>query len=541
MNRRRFGGVDRSARAGALRGGWRAVSLALALVGLTACAGLPGGSDSGSAVPATANECLVFLDEVNRVVDLAGVRDGADHRIAGFPYLRVDRFTASFREQATTDDLRYRAWVERMRAIDAEAREHELANLPNEVFPVLRSLSREQVQSQSRYCGPLLVDEHAMQALQRRRLPKLAVVPDDYSTVRRIVGLYFLSGIPYAAGERSWERHMRAVFTDQRSSPPPSNTAYHRYGPREQPVAARAAIAQARSILSAAPVDALGIPRIDDGARDDLLDAFAPSFEIATSAEYDRFGPLQWIDLAGLVAPGAERYWLDVDPSQPVVYRRLAFTRYREMILPQLVYTIWFSERPMQESGDLLGGRLDGLVWRVTLDRQGEPLMFDTIQPSGRFAMFFPTARMRAKPPPAADPLIEWAFSPIDEPIEQWIGPVPVLAGVKLHIESQTHQLLGLGLPWARWGEPVALSAPYRAVPADRLRALPLPGGGSRGIFGPDGVVPNTERVARFLFWPLGVASPGSMRQYGRQPTALIGRRHFDDADLLEKRFELLQ
>ncbi len=265
VNRRRFGGVDRSARAGALRGGWRAVSLALALVGLTACAGLPGGSDSGSAVPATANECLVFLDEVNRVVDLAGVRDGADHRIAGFPYLRVDRFTASFREQATTDDLRYRAWVERMRAIDAEAREHELANLPNEVFPVLRSLSREQVQSQSRYCGPLLVDEHAMQALQRRRLPKLAVVPDDYSTARRIVGLYFLSGIPYAAGERSWERHMRAVFTDQRSSPPPSNTAYHRYGPREQPVAARAAIAQARSILSAAPVDALGIPRIDDG------------------------------------------------------------------------------------------------------------------------------------------------------------------------------------------------------------------------------------------------------------------------------------
>ncbi len=541
MNRRRFPDNHRSPPARALRGDWRAVSLALALSGLTACAALPGVPDSGPAVPATASDCLVFLDEVNRVVDLAGVRDGADHRIAGFPYLRVDRFTASFRKEATADDLRYRAWVDRMRAIDAEAREHELANLPNEVFPVLRSLSREQVQSQSRYCGQLLVEDHAMQGSQRRRLPDLAVVPDDYSTARRIIGLYSLSGIPYAAGERSWERHMRAVFTDQRSAPPPSNIAYHRYGPREQPVAARAAIAHARSILSAAPVDALGIPRIDDVARDDLLDAFAPSFEIATSAEYDRFGPLQWIDLAGLVAPGAERYWLDVDPSQPVVYRRLAFTRYRNAILPQLVYTIWFSERPMQESGDLLGGRLDGLVWRVTLDGQGEPLMFDTIQPSGRFAMFFPTARMRAKPPPAADPLIEWAFSPIDEPIEQWIGPVPVLAGVKLHIESQTHQLLGLGLPWAGWGEPVALSAPYRAVPADRLRALPLPGGGSRSIFGPDGVVPNTDRVARFLFWPLGVTSPGSMRQYGRQPTALIGRRHFDDADLLEKRFELLQ
>jgi hypothetical protein len=36
----------------------------------------------------------------------------------------------------------------------------------------------------------------------------------------------------------------------------------------------------------------------------------------------------------------------------------------------------------------------------------------------------------------------------------------------------------------------------------------------------------------------MGISSPGSMRQSGRQPTAFIGRRHFDDADLLEKRFE---
>jgi len=80
---------------------------------------------------------------------------------------------------------------------------------------------------------------------------------------------------------------------------------------------------------------------------------------------------------------------------------------------------------------------------------------------------------------------------------------------------------------------------PYRMVDANRLRSLPLPSGGSRSIYGPDGVVPNTERFARYFFWPMGIASPGSMRQWGRQPTAFIGRRHFDDADLLERRFEL--
>jgi hypothetical protein len=52
--------------------------------------------------------------------------------------------------------------------------------------------------------------------------------------------------------------------------------------------------------------------------------------------------------------------------------------------------------------------------------------------------------------------------------------------------------------------------------------------------------MPGTERGERALFWPMGIASPGAMRQWGRHPTAFVGRRHFDDARLLEQRFELL-
>ena len=47
------------------------------------------------------------------------------------------------------------------------------------------------------------------------------------------------------------------------------------------------------------------------------------------------------------------------------------------------------------------------------------------------------------------------------------------------------------------------------------------------------------ERAERFLSRPMGIASPGAMRQWGRQASALVGRRHFDDADLLERRFQL--
>jgi hypothetical protein len=50
-------------------------------------------------------------------------------------------------------------------------------------------------------------------------------------------------------------------------------------------------------------------------------------------------------------------------------------------------------------------------------------------------------------------------------------------------------------------------------------------------------LIAGTERGERFLFWPMGIASPGAMRQSGTQATAFVGRRHFDDADILEKRF----
>ena len=51
--------------------------------------------------------------------------------------------------------------------------------------------------------------------------------------------------------------------------------------------------------------------------------------------------------------------------------------------------------------------------------------------------------------------------------------------------------------------------------------------------------MPGTERAERWLFWPMGIASAGQMRQWGRHATAFVGRRHFDEALLLDRYFEL--
>ena len=81
--------------------------------------------------------------------------------------------------------------------------------------------------------------------------------------------------------------------------------------------------------------------------------------------------------------------------------------------------------------------------------------------------------------------------------------------------------------------------ARYEIRPYGELRSIQRLDGGRSSAFGPDGLVPGTERPERRFFWPMGIVSAGAMRQWGRQPTAFIGRRHFDDAGLLDERFRL--
>jgi hypothetical protein len=51
--------------------------------------------------------------------------------------------------------------------------------------------------------------------------------------------------------------------------------------------------------------------------------------------------------------------------------------------------------------------------------------------------------------------------------------------------------------------------------------------------------MPGTERGERFFLWPMGIESAGQMRQWGHHATAFVGRRHFDDPNLLASYFSL--
>lgn len=455
-------------------------------------------------------QCERWFAAFDAAVEAAGVRDAGATRIAGFPQLRVDRFVASFRDSAT-GDAALAAWLERMRELDRAARAAELSNLPEAALASLEVAAKASALDRADACSRQLIASDLNVPARIAALRATAQVPDDYATWQRVLGLYPLTRLAFSAGVQRWHDEAVAAFRAAASGAPAAQPVQS-YSP-EGTKFSREAVAE---IMRAAPRDALGVPSFTAQQSAWLLGAYAPVLEIETTGDYDRLGQPR---IDAWTRPS-------IDTSRPVLFGRIAWTRYHGQTLVQLVYTGWFPERPSDGAFDILGGALDGIVWRATLAPDGEPLVYDAIHPCGCYHMFFPT--LRAKPLAAPDPDDEWAFMPAS------LAALPPDARIRVRVATRTHYLLDVAA-----GAAGVSGQSYALADEEELRALPLPGRGTRSLYGPDGLVAGSERLERFLFWPMGVPSAGTMRQWGRHSTAFLGRRHFDDADLIERRFGL--
>jgi hypothetical protein len=328
----------------------------------------------------------------------------------------------------------------------------------------------------------LLRDADLASAESRAAMLAAAKVPDDDPPRHAL-----------AAAASGWRERTLAAFQLERDAAVPKV----RYAPPAASALPRNTIA---GLLARATFDPLGHLALSDREVERVAAAYAPTFEVETRADYDRIGWLRW--RRGSSMP-------QVEATEPSVYVHSAYTRYGDQLLLQLVYTVWFPERPPRGRSDPLAGKLDGVVWRVTLAPDGEPVLYDSIHACGCFHAFFPTPR--ARPRPAPDGEEEWAFVPQRLPrVAPDERPVVTLA-------SGTHELEGVRV--ARGADSLVR---YTIRPYDELRSMPRMTGGHASAFGPDGLIAGS-----------------AMRQWGRHATAFAARRHFDDADLLERRFEL--
>lgn len=513
-----------------------AVSMGLSL---GSCAGLETGpiadwpTPSGGAREVV--DCRQAFRTIDRAVDRAAVRDAEAARIEGFPYLRVNRFLASFRDEDLAGD-RLSAWLDRLAELDRQARRVEFANLDDDSKQDLDA-ALERILGGPREAGRLvercrgvlrghdLIGEAGIALLRRS-----ARVADHYSTWSRLVGFYPLTSIGVAAGVGRWKSGVRETFRDTegrstRSGPrrifmPAVDKRDHDLGEAE----VAAIIAESRN-------NPLGIPEPTGADLRRLIEHFAPLWRIEQAGAADLIGKPHW-------AWQEERTVADVDTTETLAYTRLTHTRFGAAILPQISYTVWFKERPKTSRLDIQGGRLDAVVWRVTIGSDGKPLIYDTIHACGCYHLFFPVAPLRKKVTPEDRDLREEALVPS-------AGPVTARGQrVVIDLAAGSHSVSALHASKPTISDGPATS--YRLVPpgdlpdAD-LRIATLPrasGGASRSLFGPDGIIEGTERLETVLLWPMGIASPGAMRQWGTHATAFVGRRHFDDPYLLDRAFE---
>ncbi|WP_420466112.1 hypothetical protein [Panacagrimonas sp.] len=438
------------------------------------------------------DDCLALFEQVDQRIEAAGVADAGYARIEGYPYLRSDRFSASFASEISDMDT-FWEWVGYLRANEDEARDIELRNL---------GLDRQTASStliDLRGCGAWLRSWELDDKAFREHLLSVVTPPHEYSTVARTLGLYPLAKPFLNRGVREYQEEVLAEY----AKPLDSLEA------KGELVLWKARVSDEYAYetvdLSRKPRDRLGRIGMLGSEVIQMAQYHAPQLWIDTADDYDLPGQ----PTVGGGTPG-------VNVRKPVVYYLPGYTRFGGRNLLQISYFVWFDRH---QSGDSAEGPLDGVIWRVTFDERGQPLMHDTIHACGCYHFAYPVRDMRRREVP--DDRETMLFPQAQVPEGQ----------ITVRLKSGTHAVQRvLAADQAR----AAGGREYELQPYDELLLLPLPEGGTRSLFGPDGLVAGTERGERFWLWPSGVRSAGAMRQWGRHATTFVGQTHFDDPFLFE-------
>jgi len=467
----------------------------LLLAILAGCAARPAFHTPVVALPIT---CEQQFERWHSQVATDGRFDAQDWSPPGYPYLRIDRLLASF-ELADLSLAQRRDWLAHAHDKAQQGWHYEMQGGPAQAAQWLAKL---------RKCAGLAVAALADNDALWHRLASVAQVPDSYSTGAQIAGLYPLM-VPIV----DWRAGVTMGALAQR---------FDHYTPRGRWQSYHLAVSEPK--IANTPGgwtrDSLGIPIVDAHELENLFRHHAPVWRLDTLDRNDRPGR------PGRGKGGRLRFQLE-----PVVFTHLEFSYVQGTIQPQLVYLVWFAARSAESWPDIYAGALDGLVWRVTLDDQARALVYDSIHPCGCYHQWLlvkdglsprPTVNLRAEDLWVLDELSENSGSPV------------------LSLSAGDHQLVGVQFVGSV-AEPTDRTAGrpyrrYRLEPLDRLRGRSWSGG---RLYGFDGLIDGTERLERYLLWPTGVVSAGAMRQWGHHAVSFVGRRHFDDPDLLDQYFWL--
>ena len=443
-----------------------------------------------------AQSCGQYLRRLDQLIDQAGVND-AQYIKTGLT-TRLSRPLSSLPSTQASDS---------MRRLDQEARQIELHNLES-VLKLnnavdTRWLTRQQQALET--CYSLLEPVADMS--------RVAPALDDYVSWRRVLGLYPITS--WFVRRQIDQLHRDLDILTKTKLPEP----YLTYVPDDSAAAPNAAVVDVLTSLT----------DVTSSQLSQWLRQYRPVWQVQHQSRADYIGQPYW----RLTQQNTNASWFDapqIDIEHPVSFEYISYTWFEDQLLPQMNYVIWFSARPKTHWLDLVGGHLDGLTWRVTLNRQGQPLLFDSMHNCGCYHVFFttPSVRLRVNLPDREPPLVLHTVPDIQTNERYQLS---VTAGDHYHIRMSLMDKA-----------PAPGRIAYTSQSYNNLRRLPVyqqgqRSGMTRSLFDARGIVPGTQRLERFVLWPMGVPDPGEMRQQGRHPTAFIGRRYFDQPDLMDHLF----
>ena len=426
--------------------------------------------------------CQRWLESIEDTFEQYDLNDPETVRFIDFPHLRANRFLASMGERTASNDA-FSEWLEEMRKLDSVSKTLEFANLP---APARRQLlSKIPVggffEQALEHCGKCLNEDILNKPEHKDNLLEQAHVPDAYQSWKRVVGLYLLTRYAADVGIERLHRELNTSFKIPLAKLPGQGKLIRYSPPHSNPLP----LEHIAAMLKVAYDNPLGIPHLTSSQLQQLLAQFAPVWEIDARNDTDKIGT---VTLDSNKQPR-------VDIKQPTVYVAHAYTRWRSRVVLQLIYQIWLPAREKTGILDLYGGPLDSVIWRVTLSPEGSPIAFDSIHGCGCY-YYLPQSKI---PGDSAERRRRTRVK------SKTIATFPSGHQILLRLQTRTHYLQQTSLS----DNTVKVATrTYIFHELEQLRALQMPNGTKRSLYGEDGIIDASERAERFLLWPYGVASP---------------------------------
>lgn len=273
-----------------------------------------------------------------------------------------------------------------------------------------------------------------------------------------------------------------------------------------------------------------------------LLEYYAPlvvqerAENPAYAPESDHFGEVY---LSGATLAEATP---GVHTDRPTLYAYQVEKEIQGIRVRQLIYTLWYPEHPAMKRFDPEAGPMEGWTFRITLNRDNRPLMYESVSNCGCYYKVFPTERMESwasrEYPEKEDGKRFFLEHDLPRKID---AIVPELVAVPegppqrvgLFYSAGHHQLITVRLESQLEESGAATQGPrYALLPYERLENLPF-NGYHASLFGEDGLVRKAHRPECTLLTPSGLYHAGHPRQRETQ-MIYFDQADFDDPELFE-------